>query len=263
MCLIAFAWRPGPRLRLVVAANRDERHDRPAAALSPWPEAPQVIAGRDLEAGGTWLGVTRSGRFAALTAVREPGRVIELAPSRGELVAGYLAGTAAPDAWVRAAAERGQRYNGFNLLAGDPGSLWHVCNRGGPARELARGIYGLSNATLDTPWPKLEQLRRGLAEVLAGEGEPSPESLLRLLADRTVPADDELPDTGVGFERERLLGSAFIQNPVYGTRCSTVLLLREDGSGVIVERSFDSGGMPTGTVAFELARRTEAGPCPG
>lgn len=252
MCLIGLAWRPRPGLRLVVAANRDERHDRPAAPLGRWTDAAGVIAGRDLEGGGTWMGVASAGRFAALTAVREPGRAVAGAPSRGGLVAGYLRGDAAPREWAEHAQAVGGSYNGFNLIVGDPCGLWYVSNRGRPAEALGPGIHGLSNHLLDTPWPKVNAVRRALEEALA-ETEPGAEVLLGALADRRIPPDHELPDTGVGVERERLLGPVFIVHPAYGTRCSTALLVRDDGSGWMVERSFARDGSSSGTTRLELS----------
>ena len=188
MCLIAFAWRADPRYPLVVAANRDELHARPAAPAAFWSDldAPTLLAGRDLQAGGTWLGLTRAGRFAALTNVREPGRAGPAdPPSRGALVLDFLRGSEPPAAFL---AERDlSAYAGFNLLLGTPDELWSAGNRDPqPPRALEPGVYGLSNAVLDAPWPKLTSARQALGQALSAG--PTPAALLELLADQHRPA---------------------------------------------------------------------------
>lgn len=248
MCLILFAWRPGHALPLVVAANRDEFHARPSLPLAHWEEAPGVYAGRDLEAGGTWMGVGPDGRFAALTNIRDPGQPIG-PRSRGELVAGFLRGTAAPADYLADVAARTGEYSGFNLLVGDARGL-HYLHAGQPRpRSLKAGVYGLCNAALDTPWPKLLRARQGLAERL---DDPRPERLLELLADRTPAADAQLPDTGVGLDTERLLSSVFITSVHYGTRASSVLLGHADGRREFLERRFGPGGARLGEVRLCL-----------
>lgn len=220
MCLIALAWQAHPDYPLVVAANRDEFHQRPAAPARFWPEAPAVLAGRDLAAGGTWLGITRQGRFAALTNVREPDR----APgtrSRGLLVSAFLQGRDRPEAYAGAVAAAGADYSGFNLLVGDADSLWWVSNRAPAPLPVAPGVHALSNHLLDTPWPKVRRARDGLARTLDA---PAVDALFALLADDRAAPDDELPDTGVGLAMERLLSPPFIRSAGYGTRCSSVLL---------------------------------------
>lgn len=244
MCLIVFAWRPGHALPLVVAANRDEFYARPTQALAAWEDAPGVHAGRDLEAGGSWLGVGRDGRFAALTNIRDPGQ----APgprSRGELVAAYLQGELGVQAYLDQVASRSSQYSGFNLLVGDGRQLGYLHAREGRPRLLAAGVYGLSNAGLDTPWPKLLKARAGLERVLET---PEPEQLLALLADPAPAADSELPDTGVGLATERLLSSVFIASQTYGTRASTVLVVNKDGRRRMIERSFGPFGGHLGEV---------------
>lgn len=249
MCLIAFAWRADLRYPLVVAANRDEFHARPAAPAEFWDDLgqPNLLAGRDLQAGGTWLGVTRSGRFAALTNVREPGRAQPVdPPSRGDLVRDFLAGTQSPEEFL--AARELDAYAGFNLLLGTPAELWTAGNRDPQLpRALEPGVYGLSNAVLDAPWPKLVRAREAVREALAAG--PTPADLLALLADRSRPADDaQLPETGVGLEAERFLSAAFLVSEPYGTRCSTALIHdAQAGELRFVERSFDPEGQPTET----------------
>ncbi|MBW3572965.1 MAG: NRDE family protein [Gemmatimonadetes bacterium] len=243
MCLIALALDAHPSYRLVVAANRDEFYARPAAQAQWWADAPDVLAGRDLREGGTWMGVTRGGRVAAVTNYRDPGLAERPdAPSRGALVADFLRGAADAEAYAHALARRAARYNGFNLLVGDEGGFFYLSNRAEGVRRLEPGVYGLSNALLDTPWPKVQRARRAMADALAAaEGDGWDAPLWDALADRVIAADDALPDTGVGAERERLLSAPFIRTEVYGTRASTVLTIARDGQVRFVERSVAPG----------------------
>ena len=243
MCLIAFALDAHPAYRLVVAANRDELYARPTAPAAWWADAPDVLAGRDLREGGTWMGVTRAGRFAAVTNYRDPGFAqAPDAPSRGALVADFLRGSADAESYVHRLAERAAEYNGFNLLVGDDAGLFYLSNRTDGVRRLEPGVYGLSNALLDTPWPKVLRARRAMADALsAADGDALDAPLWEALADRVIAADDALPDTGVGAERERLLSPPFIRTDVYGTRASSVLTLARDGEVRFVERSVAPG----------------------
>jgi len=244
MCLIVLAWRPGHAMPLIVAANRDEFYARPTLPLAAWEDAPGVFAGRDLEAGGTWLGIGPDGRFAALTNVRDPGQ--PLGPrSRGELVAGFLRGDEAPFEYLESVRERAAEYSGFNLLVGDTRQLCYFNPRTGAPRSLPPGLHGVSNAALDTPWPKLERARAALAERLDAA---DPHSLLELLADTHKPPDEHLPETGVGIATERLLSSVFIASPNYGTRASSVLRVHADGRREFLERSFGPHGARLGDV---------------
>ncbi|MBJ9974643.1 NRDE family protein [Pseudomonas sp. S75] len=244
MCLIVFAWRPGHALPLIVAANRDEFYARPTQPLAAWEDAPDVHAGRDLEAGGTWLGIGPQGRFAALTNIRDP-RQPAGARSRGELVARFLNGHLSVTAYLQQVAESAAHYAGFNLLVGDGQGLGYLNAQEGLPRLLTPGVYGMSNAALDTPWPKLVQARRALADTL---DTPDPQRLLRLLANDEQASDDALPDTGVGLATERLLSSAFIASQNYGTRASTVLIVDERGHRYMLERSFGPYGGQLGEV---------------
>lgn len=248
MCLIFLAWRHHAAFPLVVAANRDEFYDRPTAPAAHWEDAPGVLAGRDLSGGGTWLGVTRSGRFAALTNHRG-GNPATDAPTRGHLVSDFLRSDAGSGAYVASLARRPAAYNGFNLLVGDREGLHWYSNRGGEARELEPGTYGVSNALLDTPWPKLTR-GKGRFEELLARRDPDPGEMLDLLSDRR-PADDEsLPDTGIGLERERALSSIFISAGDYGTRSSTVLLVGVDGSIEFHERTHEHGTSESETLTY-------------
>jgi uncharacterized protein with NRDE domain len=254
MCLLVLAWMKHPRYRLVVAANRDEFHDRPAAALGWWNDDARVLAGRDLRAGGTWMGVTRGGRFGVITNFRdlEPPPAAG-SPSRGRLVADFLTGDAPPGAFVERLDGSAARFAGFNVLVGSPRSLHYLANRGdeGP-REIGPGIYGLSNHRLDSPWPKLVRTRERFAAALAG-GDVDAASLFDLLADRERPPRESVPDTGLPPDWELALSSPFVLHGHYGTRCSTVLLAGHDGRTVVLERRFDASGRQTGATRLEFA----------
>ena len=255
MCTLLVAWHAHPELALVVAANRDEAYDRATERARFWSDAPDLLAGRDLVAGGTWLGVTRGGRFAAITNVREPGRgAPALARSRGELVAGFLRGTAEPEAWLAGVAL--DRYAGFNLLVGDRSSLWYLSNRRGRPEQVTPGVHGVSNARLDTPWPKVVRGKAGLAALVAG-GSPALADLQALLADRAIAADAELPDTGIGLLGERMLAPLFIETPIYGTCSSTVVVVDRAGRVAFSERTTNPESRDFAAevaVQFELGR---------
>lgn len=242
MCLIALAWRAHPEFPLVVAGNRDEFFARPTAAADWWPDR-DLLAGRDLRAGGTWMGVGRSGRFAALTNFRDPQAQRLDAPSRGALV-GTFVGSDGPavEALARIASDA-PRYNGFNLLAGQwtgaDAGLWIVSGPG-PSRVMAveAGVHALSNARLDTAWPKVDRAIDGLRAALASAraADDLATDLFAMLDDRTIAADADLPDTGIPRETERALSAAFIRMPGYGTRATTVLIVAGDGRATFVER---------------------------
>lgn len=254
MCLLVVAWKSHPRYRLVVAANRDEFHDRPAAPLGWWNDDARVLAGRDLQAGGTWLGVSRSGRFGAVTNFRELERApAPDAPSRGRLVPDFLATEVPPEDFVGATAGAADRYAGFNLLLSSPGSLHYLSNRvAEPARALSPGIYGLSNHWLDSPWPKLMRARARFAEVIES-GDAEAAAFFDLLADRDPAPGEAMPSTGLPPDLERALSSPFVRHERYGTRCSTVVLVGHDGRTTVAERRFDPAGVQTGATRLEFA----------
>lgn len=245
MCLIVFDWRPGSAIPLRLAANRDEFHDRPSAALALWDDAPEILGGRDLRAGGTWLAAHAKGRLAAVTNVRDPQFKAHVdGPSRGQLVRDALECESLPD-WLNALAEcDAEKYAGFNLLASDGRKLWHLHHGRDATRlqEVAAGLHGLSNASLDTPWPKLERSRARLGEALADTGKDFANAAWELLADDHRPDDAVLPDTGVGLSLERLLSAPFIVGDDYGTRASTWVQWHASGEIAIGERSFGPGG---------------------
>ncbi|WP_456427448.1 NRDE family protein [Rhodocaloribacter sp.] len=250
MCLIAFSFRERAEYPFVFVSNRDEFLDRPAAPMHFWEDAPDLLAGRDLRGGGTWLGLTRAGRFATVTNYREVGRTKPDAPTRGRLPVRFLLGDDAPAAFLDRLAPEADRYNGFNLLVGAGGALHYYSNRGA-RRALAPGLYGLSNHLLDTPWPKVVRAKTALRTIL-DEDRIEPEALFALLADETKAPDDALPDTGVGLEWERLLSSIFIRSPKYGTRASTVILTNHQGKTDVYERTFPPDGSAPFTRHFHL-----------
>ena len=252
MCLLFIAWRPESPQALIVAANRDEFHGRPALPAAPWDDAPQVVGGRDLQAGGTWLGIAAPGRFCALTNYREPSRPRPGAPSRGALVSTVLRSAQPVFDVLKELRERIDGHAGFNLLAADGEGLWLLSNRATPAlQSLPPGIYGLSNGALDADWPKVRRGKRRLSDLLE-TGEPPVADLFALLADEQVLPDDELPRTGLDLAWERLLSPAFIRHPQYGTRCSTVVMGDAAGTLRLVERRFDAAGQRSGQSDWTL-----------
>ncbi len=257
MCLILFAYRTDPEYRLVLLANRDEFLDRPTAPAAYWDDAPSLLAGRDLRGGGTWMGVTRDGRFASLTNYRAPEERRADAPSRGALVVDYLQGDDPPQRYLRKLSTADDPYNGFNLLVGDREALFYYSNRDGdshgnaPVQALQPGVFGLSNHLLDTPWFKVERGKRLLAATLE-RGDTSTEALLGVLADAERAPEEQLPTTGVGLDWERVLSPIRIVADGYATRSSSVLLLRGDGSGSLTERTHGEGGIPATDRTFAL-----------
>ena len=263
MCLVFVAVDIVPGHPLVLAGNRDEAHARPTARLAAWTDAPQVVAGRDLTAGGTWLGTAahpaQVGRWATVTNVRDPAAIRRDARSRGALVADFLRGSDAPEAYARRVHAAREAFNGFNLLVGVGGEAWLASTRRPAAERLAAGVHGLSNDTLDTPWPKLTRGRDAFAAVLARTGPPDADALLGVLADETRPADADLPETGVGPALERVLSPAFIRGAHYGTRASTVLVLDAGGGGRIVEQTWGPDGARGALVRLALGGQRGTG----
>lgn len=252
MCLLVIAWKTHPRYRLVVAANRDEFHDRPAAPLNWWQDDARILAPRDLKASGTWLGVARSGRFGMVTNFRDLQAPAEYSPSRGSLVPRFLTGATSPKEFLDDLRGAAPRYSGFNLLVGGPRALYYYSNRGTAApQSLPPGIYGVSNHLLDTPWPKLTRTRQRLIELLK-QPEVMADALFGILADRTRTADAQLPRTGLPLDWERAVSAPFIVNDRYGTRSSSVLLVERTGRTVLHERRFDPEGTQTGVTRFEF-----------
>lgn len=253
MCLLVLAWKSHPRYRLVLAGNRDEFHDRAAAPLNWWQHDPRILGGRDLKAGGAWLGVARSGRFGVVTNYRDLQAPVEGAPSRGNLIPRFLTGATSPKEFLDDLRGAALRYSGFNLLVGGTRALYYFSNRGPKApTALAPGVYGLSNHLLNTPWPKLARTQERFAKLLA-EPDLAADDLFAMLADREQAPIDNLPSTGLPADWERVVSSPFIVNERYGTRCSSLLLVERNGRTVLHERRFDFAGVQTGTTRFEFA----------
>ncbi len=249
MCLIVFAHQMHPDYPLLVAANRDEHYARPTRDAQWWPDQHDLVAGQDLEAGGTWLGVTRKGRFAAITNHRNPPTTPENPRSRGLLTLDFLRGEMSPRDYLQGLSENGGEYAGFNLLVGSDGELAYLSNIEGGVQMLQPGVYGLSNALLDTPWPKVNRAKQALQLALAEP--PTTEQLQSTVARRQIEADTELPDTGVGLELERMLSPQFIVSDDYGTRAASSLLLANDGSIRFREERFGAGGVSIGSTEFD------------
>jgi uncharacterized protein with NRDE domain len=254
VCLILFAYQAHPRYKLILAANRDEFYDRPTGLAGFWKDAPHVFAGRDLKVGGTWLGISKTGRIAAVTNYREQRTIVQGAPSRGMLVGTYLRGALKAEFYLQGVMRDASQYPGFNLITGDQDALWYYSNRNGNApRRLEPGIYGLSNHVLDTPWPKVTLGKQRLKGILS-EPAFSTDQVFDLLARKEKANDGDLPDSGVGIEIERMLSPIFIRSEKYGTRSSTVLLIDEENNVRFTERTFYPGvsGAKESAVSFSI-----------
>lgn len=252
MCLIALAWKVSPAFPLVVAANRDEWRERPTQPAHWWPDQPRLLAGRDLQAGGTWMGITKSGRFAAVTNFRDPSDKRSTARSRGGLVSEFLLGVQSPLDYLEHLVPRAREYNGFNLIVGDGLSLHYYGSRENAARAIEPGIHGLSNHLLDEPWPKVVHAREAMRRAL-DEAAPA-EPLFDMLSSPDVVTDAELPRTGVELAWERRLSAALITGEDYGTRASTVLVVNADGDFEFEERTRDAAGGVTTVARFRRDR---------
>ncbi len=258
MCLILLAYECHPAYRLILAANRDEFFARPTAPAAFWDTDPHVLAGRDLQEGGTWLGMTRGGRFAALTNYRDPSSYRQERPSRGRLVSDFLRGNMPTAAYLDMLRSKGDDYNGFNLIFGTTEGFCYFSNRVNLPSGITPRIHGLSNRLLDTPWPKVSRGKEALARLIASGSAIVDDDLFVILADRTLAPDHQLPDTGVGIERERLLSPLFIISPAYGTRSSTIILIDRNNRVTFTERTFNGGVETprTATFRFRIASRS-------
>jgi len=258
MCLILLAHRAHPDFRLILAANRDEFHSRPTRAAAFWPESPDVLGGKDLTAGGTWLGVTVEGRWAAVTNFRDASSMEPSPRSRGALVADYLRGQSAPRAYLNTITADAAEFGGFNLLVGDANEAVWMSNRRTECRGISRlalepGVFGVSNHLLDTPWHKVVRGKERLQSIVDETVQPRPDALLDLLLDTSLAADHDLPSTGVALDLERALSAAFITTPGYGTRSSTALLIGAGGDILFAERTFDARGQIAGEIRYRLS----------
>lgn len=257
MCVIYLAFRSDPRYRLVVAANRDEFHERPTSPMQPWGSG--ILAGRDLRGGGTWMGLHRRGRFAALTNFRETAPPPAGAPSRGGLVVEALESESAPEPWLRDLETKGDAIAGFSLFVSDLETLAYYSNRGGGVRLLDAGIYAVSNGLLGDPWPKVVRGAAAFEERVKGAADPElTASLFEVLFDASGAEDGALPETGVGIDRERTLAPIFIRGSEYGTRSSSVIVIREEGVGSFYERTYGPDAEPKGMRSIEIPPRNRA-----
>lgn len=237
MCLIFIALKQHPDYKLIIAANRDEFYNRKTAAADFWKDDPNILGGRDLEAGGTWLGMNRNGRISFITNYRDPKNINPNAPSRGALVSDFLRGSTPASAYLKNVVENAKAYNGFNLVVGHPEELQYFSNYREGISALSEGLFGLSNHLLDSSWPKVVKGKERLRSLL--DRKLNVADLFNLLSDEGIASDDLLPDTGIGLLRERALSSMFIKTVGYGTRCSTVILIDNNNHVRFEERVYD------------------------
>jgi uncharacterized protein with NRDE domain len=252
MCLLLFSFNKHPDYPVILAANRDEFFERPSEPASFWHDYPSILAGRDLRQGGTWMGVNKDGRIAAVTNYREPSKKKPDVISRGLLVSDYLSGNKSAEDYIQKVMVRSHAYDEFNLLVGDKQSFSFFCSLEDDYQSLKPGLYGISNGKLDCPWPKVEKGKAALEKIIQAREKPEPEKLFELLADKTIAADNELPSTGVSIEWERRLSPMFVHFEGYGTRSSTVLLLDRQGRVLFSERSFDKEEQVINTCSYEF-----------
>ncbi|WP_425389841.1 NRDE family protein [Ekhidna sp.] len=249
MCLITFAYKAHPKYKLILAANRDEFYARPTAIAHWWIDHPEILGGRDLEAKGTWMAINKNGRFAAVTNYRDIQNIKADAQSRGDLPVNYLLGKEKPSTYSRKVLNEGNKYNGFNLLTMDH-ELAHVSNYDKGVNLLDPGIYGLSNALLDTPWPKVERAKRSFGTLIKQPFRM--EQMIEMMQDTQTAPDDQLPETGLDYEREKAISAMCIQTPDYGTCCTTALTIDYDGNVKFMEKSYPVGNRKEGAVSFEF-----------
>ncbi|MCD4674654.1 MAG: NRDE family protein [Desulfobacula sp.] len=242
MCLILFGFKVSKKYPLILAANRDEFYQRPTAPMHFWQDKPSILAGKDLEHGGTWFGIRKNKTFAALTNYRNPAAIKQNAPSRGDIIIDFLDSNESYEAHFNPFKKRAGSYNGFNLLFGNKDHLFWFSNLKNAIKKIEPGIHGLSNRFLNTPWPKVESGKKKLQQIISET--ITPESLFSMLTDQSVPDDSLLPDTGMGLEWERILSPLFIQSDIYGTRSSTVMLMDQDGNVEVTERTYNPENIP-------------------
>jgi uncharacterized protein with NRDE domain len=251
MCLVFIAHQVHEDLPFVMLSNRDEFYHRPTLSAHFWDQQPWVLGGKDLEAGGTWLGLHKAGKLACVTNYRDLRNLKSQAPSRGALVADFLHSPLAPTTYLEQVAQNAHAYNGFNLLTYDTETLAYFSNYGNGVVPLSSGIYGLSNALLDDPWPKVVSGKTAFAEALKAPG-PDVELFFNILRDTTLAPDHQLPDTGIGLEKERILSSRFIESPGYGTRCSTVVWMDAQKNWHFIERTYQLPALTTEERAYVI-----------
>ncbi len=249
MCLIFFSIRNHPTYKLIIAGNRDEFYNRQTAPAEFWKDNPQILGGRDMEAMGTWMAMTKTGKISFITNYRDPKNINTHAPSRGKLVSDYLENNISPEDYLKQIEKHAADYNGFNLVVGDADTLWYLSNYGNGIQKITKGLYGLSNHLLETPWRKIVYGKERLEPILK-QREIKPDQLLDLLYDTTQATEDQLPDTGIGLERERALSSMFIKTSGYGSRCSTILLIDKHNDVQFSERTYNLSTFQYSTKSF-------------
>ncbi|HKI77874.1 MAG TPA: NRDE family protein [Ignavibacteriaceae bacterium] len=252
MCLLLIANKIHPEYKLIISANRDEFYNRPALQAQFWKDYPELLAGKDLEGGGTWMGITKSGRFSAITNYRDfhnPAKTD--APTRGLLTTGYLTGMKSAEKYSEKLRKKSFEYNGFNLVFGTIDDLFYYSNISNHLVKLSSGLYGLSNALLNTPWPKVTKSKEKMAELFSSHTLTA-ENIFKFLSDTETAEDEQLPETGLDIERERALSSNFIKTEHYGTRCSTVILVDNNNKVNFIERTFTPEDQIPGDVKFEF-----------
>ena len=252
MCLILLAYQQHPEFPLILIANRDEHYQRPTQEAQYWEDYPEILGGRDLNHKGTWLGINQKGYFAAVTNYRSSIKERKTSCSRGLLVSDYLQGRVGTENYIDSLISKKQKYGPFNLIAGNHDTLFFLSSRENQPRKLTKGFYGISNGDIDSAWPKSEKGKRALKIEVESGGFHEQSRLFSILSDTTVPADDSLPDTGVGLELERQLGPVFIDMSEYGTRASTILMITNQGKVSFTERNYDSNGSETSTNNYEF-----------
>lgn len=251
MCLVVFAYKTHPKYKLIFAANRDEFYNRPSSQAQFWAEYPFLLAGKDLQAGGTWLGITKNGRFAAITNYRDMKNIKENSPSRGFLPLNFLTGKERIENYYKKIKNSLYDYNGFNLIAGDIDNLHYFSNVSNELIKIKNGVHGLSNALLDTPWPKVSKSKDELFKLVRNDKIQTDE-LLNLLSDTSLAKDEELPDTGIGLSWERALSSILIRSDSYGTRSSTVILVDNENNVQFTERAFSNSDLTFSDKVFNF-----------
>lgn len=251
MCLIFISLNNHPNYKLIVAANRDEFYARKTLPAHYWEDHPHIVGGRDGDASGTWMAMSKQGKICMVTNYRDPFNINPKAPSRGQLVSDFLLNGDKPDDYLNQVEKRGKAYNGFNLVAGSPDELYYYSNYKQGVEKIPSGLHGLSNHLLNTPWPKVERGIEKLKIILASK-EVTPAKLFDVLYDDQAAPKEKLPHTGVGQERELVLSSMFIKSPNYGTRCSTVILVDHDNAVLFSERVYDLHTFDHTTQTFQF-----------
>ena len=250
MCLIAIAVDAHPEYKLIVAANRDEFYKRPTTPAQYWTDNPEILGGRDEQAGGTWMAISKTGRFSAVTNYRDLKNIKEEATSRGGLPINFINQNISPENYLNQVHQKSDDYNGFNLLCWADDEMYHYSNYEGTVNRVKPGIYGLSNALLDTPWPKVQKLKSTFTSTISKE--VNHEELLMLLTDETQAPEEDLPDTGIGVDWEKMLSPVCIRSENYGTCCSTILTISKSGLVSFTEKTYPVGNRKAGTESFQF-----------